>query len=77
MKREYYEIVEDILTVCVNQPRRYSKLLRLAHLNTALTSRYIKDLCARELLVATKNGYEITEKGREVLKLLRKLKTFI
>jgi predicted transcriptional regulator len=70
-KRNKEEIIADILEVIDNKINRISSIMKNANLSTSLAKKYLKILMENGLIEEKNGEYTLTEKGREVLGLLR------
>jgi predicted transcriptional regulator len=70
-KRNKEEIIADILEVIDNKINRISSIMRNVNLSTSLAKKYLKILMENGLIEEKNGEYILTDKGREVLELLR------
>jgi predicted transcriptional regulator len=70
-KRNKEEIIADILEAIDHKINRISSIMKNVNLSASLAKKYLDNLM-KSRLIEEKNGeYILTEKGREVLELLR------
>ena len=69
-KRTKYEIVHDILENCQNGAKKTWVMYR-ANLSYDLTTNYLNDLAKRGLIENKDGLYYITDKGKQLLELLK------
>ena len=71
MRRNKEEIIADILEAIDNKINRISSIMRNVNLSTSLAKKYLKILMENGLIEEKNGEYTLTEKGREVLGILR------
>lgn len=76
-RRSRWDIVYEILKCVEKGVRGKSRLMHATNLDWRIFSRYIAYLEKEEYLVYNKNGYKLTEKGREMLKKLSEFKSLV
>lgn len=69
-KRSRYEIVHDILDQCQNGAKKTWVMYR-ANLSYDLTTNYLNDLVKRGLIENREGLYYITDKGKQLLEVLK------
>ena len=69
-KRSRYEIVHDILDQCQNGAKKTWVMYR-ANLSYDLTTNYLNDLVKRGLIENKEGLYYITDKGKQLLEVLK------
>nr|CAH65785.1 putative transcriptional regulator [Sulfolobus neozealandicus] len=69
-KRTKYEILHDILSVCENGAKK-TWIMYKANLSHELTNEYINELIEKGLIVQKDGLYYLTDKGKQLLDLLR------
>jgi len=72
-KRNRYEVIRDILTLCENGVKK-TWLMYKANLSYEATRNYIVELAEKELIVQKDGLYYLTDKGRKLLDLLKDYK---
>jgi len=72
-KRNKYEIIYDILSICENGARKTWVIYR-ANLSYGLTNEYMKKLMDAGLIEWKDSIYYLTEKGKKLLELLKDYK---
>ncbi len=70
-KRNKEEIIADILEAIDHKINRISSIMKNVNLSTSLAKKYLKILMENGLIEEKNGEYILTEKGREVLGLLR------
>jgi len=70
-KRNKEETIADILEAIDNKINRISSIMKNANLSTSLAKKYLKILMENGLIEERNGEYILTDKGREVLGLLR------
>ena len=69
-KRSRYEIIHDVLDQC-QTPSRKTWVMYKANLSYDLVGKYLDDLKAKGYVETTNGLYHVTEKGKELLEILR------
>jgi predicted transcriptional regulator len=69
-KRSRYEIIHDVLDQC-QTPSRKTWVMYKANLSYDLVGKYLDDLKAKGYIETTDGLYHVTEKGKELLEILR------
>jgi len=70
-KRNKEEIIADILEAIDHKINRISSIMRNVNLSTSLAKKYLKILMENGLIEEKNGEYTLTDRGREVLELLR------
>jgi len=69
-KRSRYEIIHDVLDQC-QTPSRKTWVMYKANLSYDLVGKYLDDLKTKGYVDTTDGLYHVTEKGKELLEILR------
>ncbi len=64
--RDRLEIIVDILRVAVSGAKK-TKIMYVANLSYRLLEKYLRETVELDFIDSSRNGYEITEKGRTFL----------
>jgi len=71
MKRNKEEIIADILEAIDHKINRISSIMKNVNLSASVAKKYLKILMENGLIEENDGEYMLTDRGREVLEVLR------
>ena len=71
MKRNKEEIIANVLEAIDHKINRIPSIMKSANLSASLTKKYLDNLMKSGLIEEKDGEYALTDRGREVLELLR------